>query len=298
MKNIQFCKEEYPYPSDRLGKMRDSNNLLGDANALKARIQEDGYLFFRGLIDRNAVVKARMKILQFIDSKGKLAPGTDITEGIQGENGGANLMGNSEITHSEEVKRVFEGPELFDFFELYFGEEVASFDYKWLRSVNTGGFTGIHIDNVYMGMGSPDLHTTWVPFGDIDPDQGTLTVAEGSHHNESFEKLRNTYGKIDVDRDKAQGWYSRSPEAVEKKFNAKWKTSEFKMGDVVIFGMSLLHTSTTNTTKNLRLSADIRFQPKSHVIDERWVGLNPKAHGYVPSNAGTPLSKEELEAAY
>ena len=32
---------------------------------------------------------------------------------------------------------------------------------------------GVHVDNVYMGRGTPDLYTIWTPFGDIGPDLGT-----------------------------------------------------------------------------------------------------------------------------
>ena len=294
MKEIQFCKESYQFPSERLGQLRDSNDLLGNTKAIKDRIEEDGYLWFKGLIDRKAVIAARLKMLQFIAEKGKLAPNTDVMEGVFGGNGGAPTMGNPEITHCEEFKRVFEGPELFTFFENFFGEPATTFDYKWLRAVGPEQFTGIHCDKVYMGMGSQDLHTTWVPFGDITPEDGTLALAVGSHRAESFKSLRDGYGETDTDRDKSQGWYSKSPQELEEKFDAHWHTSEFKMGDVVIFGMNLLHSSTTNTTNRFRLSADIRFQPAGHKIDERWVGNEPKAHGFVPSNAGTPKTKEEL----
>ena len=51
------------------------------------------------------------------------------------------------------------------FVKLLFGEEPTTFKYKWLRSMHSEGFTGIHVDWVYMGRGSRNLLTCWIPLG-------------------------------------------------------------------------------------------------------------------------------------
>jgi hypothetical protein len=71
-------------------------------------------------------------------------------------------------------------------------EQVRSFDYKWLRGVPREQYTGAHVDWVYMGHGTPQLLTCWVPVGDIPIEMGTLAVCEGSHRLASFEPLRST----------------------------------------------------------------------------------------------------------
>ena len=54
---------------------------------------------------------------------------------------------------------------------------------------------------------------------------------------------------------------------------AQWMTADYAAGDVVVFSMKTAHMSTSNTTaETLRLSADVRWQPASDVIDERYVG--------------------------
>ena len=43
------------------------------------------------------------------------------------------------------------------------------------------GYTGAHVDNVYMSRGSDKVLTMWTPFCDITPDIGTLAVCESSN---------------------------------------------------------------------------------------------------------------------
>ena len=50
------------------------------------------------------------------------------------------------------------------------------------RGMHGGGFTGVHVDNVYMSRGSTShLYTMWTPFDDVTVEMGTLAVNEGSH---------------------------------------------------------------------------------------------------------------------
>lgn len=155
------------------------------------------------------------------------------------------------------------------------GEPVKTFDYKWLRAVGNEEATGCHMDHVYMGRGSRRVMTCWVPFMDIRVEQGTLAVCEGSNQLPSFEKLRNTYGKMDVDADRIEGWFTRNPREVTEAFGGRWLTDDISQGDILTFGMHLMHASTTNTTDRWRISCDVRFQPASEPTDDRWSGETP-----------------------
>jgi ectoine hydroxylase-related dioxygenase (phytanoyl-CoA dioxygenase family) len=62
------------------------------------------------------------------------------------------------------------------------------------------------------------------------------------------------------------------------RFSGRWATADMQAGDIVVFGMHLMHMSLVNTTDRLRLSCDTRWQPKDEPADERWVGEEPKGH--------------------
>lgn len=273
---VRFGYRNVEYPSEALGVLRDSSDLLGDVAGLHARMNEDGYLLLRGLIDRQKVLQARQTVLTYMEEQNALTPNTPVLEGVMPKGGrSVPMMGRKGIAFHPDVLAVLESDELFGFFNHYFGEPSLTFNYKWLRAVGNEQYTGAHYDFVYMGQGSPNLHTTWVPFGDIPLEQGVLAMCAGSHSLSSFEKLRRTYGRMDVDLDGVEGWFTKDPMEIVEKFGGRWLTDEFYAGDVIIFGMHTMHASTTNLTNRFRLSCDVRFQPASEPADKRWVGDGP-----------------------
>ena len=132
-------------------------------------------------------------------------------------------MGTPAVTHHPDVQAVLEGDELFKFFRTFFSGDTRTFDYKWLRFVRPDGWSGPHFDFVYMGRGSEQLHTCWVPFGDVPATMGTLAVLVGSHNLPSFAPIRDTYGKTDVDRDGTPGHFGRVPMEISEKYGGTGK---------------------------------------------------------------------------
>lgn len=276
---VEMGETRYEFPSATLQPLVDSTPLLDDHAALRSRFHTDGYLYLPGLIDRSTVLAARTDILESIDAQNALAPGTEIEDAVIASSGATpRLMGRPEVTHLPSVLAVLEHEALVDLCTTIHDEPVAGFDYKWLRAVGTGQFTGVHLDRVYMGRGSRRLMTTWVPFGDIPLEMGSLAVCPGSHRDDRFARVQETYGQIDVDRDRIEGWLTTDPDDLVRRYGAVWHTGDVRAGDVIAFGMGLLHASTTNTTDRWRISCDVRFQPAADPVDERWVGAEPIGH--------------------
>ena len=284
---VEFQRRQMEFPGARFGSLRDSTAALADTGELRRRIAADGYLFIRGLIDRGAVLEARRVVLAHLRERGALVQGTPLMEGVmpragQGRTGqgraGQGVGMGKRITHRPELLRVLEGPELQSFYRRFYGEAPATFGHKWLRAVGNEKFTGSHMDVVYMGRGSERVNTVWIPFGDIPIAQGTLVICEASHRLDSFARLRATYGASDVDRDRTEGWFSEDPEEIIDRFGGRWLTADVRAGDVITFGLHTLHGSTTNTTNRFRISCDVRYQPASEPMDERWAGDSPTGH--------------------
>ena len=233
----------------------------------------------RVLIDGDAAAGGRATVVSHMASQQAVVAGERVLGGVMG--GGrrsVGMMGRKGIASDAKVLRVLEAPELFEVLVRLFGEPAMTFNYKWLRAVGNEKYTSAHYDIVYMGRGSDRLHTTWIPMGDIDVEQGTLAICVGSHRAAEFEKLRRTYGRSDVDRDRTEGLSTKDPMEITEKFGGRWGTTNFRMGDVMIFGMYMMHASTTNLTNRFRLSCDVRYQPAGDPADERWVGDQPKGH--------------------
>ena len=259
-----------------LGLLREANDLLDDQQALRARMEEDGYLLIRGLHDVEKVKGTRKFLLEKLDENEQINRSHPLDAAIPAKGKrGMFWGGNQKVTHQPPFLNLVESSEIMNFCEHYYNAPVLTYDYKWLRVVAPGSFTGAHYDIVYMGRGTRNLLTCWTPISDVSFDMASLIVLVGSHR---FNVIKETYGKMDVDRDHVTGSFSYDPVELVDRYGGQWQTSEFKMGDVLIFSMYTMHASLDNTSGCFRLSTDTRYQRADEPVDERWIGENPKAH--------------------
>jgi hypothetical protein len=277
---------------ERFGELRRSPRLLGDVAALRERLAEDGYLFLPGLLDRGEVLAARRSVMAMLAEEGVLEPGTPPEAGIAARAPSAQGPGvrNDLAGRSPELQRVLYGGRMMAFYRAFLGGEVLHFTYTWLRPRAPGGATAPHYDVVFMGRGTPRLYTAWTPLSDVSLEMGGLMVLEGSHR---LERLKDTYGRKDVDTYCTNlphapervtgpklftGQLSKNPVTLRDKLGGRWLTAEFRMGDVLTFGMFTLHGSLDNHSDRVRLSADSRYQLAAEPADHRWTGAEPPAH--------------------
>jgi hypothetical protein len=278
---VRLGDATFLFPSPELQPLEDSSPLLaaGDFPALRARLADDGYLYLRGALPRADVLAARQVVLDDLAARGGiLVPGRE-AEGALNARCMAGCVpfmeGKNALTHSPAVLHVLAGPPLSRVMEGVLGAPVVTFDFKWLRAAWNSFFTGIHLDRVYMGRGSQNVVTTWVPFDDATTDLGALAVLPGSHRLPGFQRLQATYGELDVERDNfdGTGWFGTDPREVAALApGVPWRTTDFAAGDVIMFGMRTLHCSTANVTDRVRISCDVRWQPAADPQDDRYFG--------------------------
>jgi hypothetical protein len=293
---VRFGERDLEMGGKYLGEMREANPLLGDPAALRARLAEDGYLLVRGLHDREQVLEARREIFAEFAKQEAFDPNAPRDDGVINPAGKkSGFVGGADVTKGPAFRRLVEGERVMSFFARLFGEPSLTFDYKWMRFVGHGEFTGAHYDNVYMSRGSTRLHTVWTPLGDTPIEQGPLAVLVGSHNLESYARVRGTYGQMDVDRDRVGGWFENDPSALVDRHGGRWATAEFRAGDALVFGMYTMHASLTNVSDRYRLTSDTRYQPAADPADERWVGEKPKAHYGWWSGPQVPMAEKRTE---
>lgn len=273
---LTMGKRELEMGGPFLGELRDATPLRDDPEALRNLMEDEGYLLVRGFHDREKVLAARRRILQGLAENGQIDRSHPLDQAVIAPGGrGAFLGGAKAMTHTPEFLAVVESPELMDFFTAFFGAPAATYDYKWLRIIARGNFTGAHYDIVYMGRGTQRVYTVWTPLGDVPWELGPLCILAGSHR---LERIKETYGKMDVDRDHVDGAFSNDPLEMTERYGGKWLSSEFQAGDALIFSMFTMHGSLSNVSDRYRISCDTRYQSADEPIDERWIGENPKAH--------------------
>jgi len=273
------------------GWLRSSADAAGDPAELRRRMEEDGYLYLPGFLDRGRVLAARAELVSRMAAGGFLDPSRPPDEAAWNPERRTFLTPDA-VRGNAPLLGLIYGPEILGFYEAFFGEPVLHFDYTWMRTVGPGKGTSPHCDLPYMGRGTRDLLTCWIPYGDIPLEMGGLMILEGSHRQS--ERLRH-YLETDVDaycenrpdeveRVKEKGGWSHpghlstNPATLREKLGGRWLTAEFRAGDIVTFPMHLVHASLDNATDRIRLSTDTRYQRASEPADERWIGANPPGH--------------------
>ncbi|XP_078698534.1 1-deoxypentalenic acid 11-beta-hydroxylase-like isoform X1 [Branchiostoma floridae x Branchiostoma belcheri] len=308
-RRIRLGPREMTFGSAELQILQPSNQLLGDPGALRRELADRGYLFIRGLHDRQEVLDARLEVLKYVkeSGEGKLDASFPWQQGVLDSRCGRGCVpfmeGKNSITHSDAVLKVIEGPRPRAFFRTLLGTEPQTFDYKWLRAMYNEGFSGAHVDWVYMSRGTDQLFTMWTPLGDVTMEMGTLAVCEGSHKLQSFQHFQETYGSLDVEeaRLKGTGFFTEDPDEITRRFGGQWKSSDFQAGDALIFTMRTVHMSTVNTTRFARVSCDTRWQPAGLPADPRFTGdLGPVVprfgvHGKDGTVQESEVTMEELK---
>ncbi|MBE7464978.1 MAG: phytanoyl-CoA dioxygenase family protein [Planctomycetes bacterium] len=276
-KVLRLARRDLALDGHELGFLRETPAAGAAPQALRERMAEDGYLLMRGLIARERVEAARRVVLEHLDAQGQVDRSHPLMDGYRAEGAkGGYFGGRREVTHQPDFLNAVESPELADFWAAYFGEAPVTIEYKWLRAVAGGDATSPHYDVVYMGRGTRErLFTCWIPLGDLTFDDGPLALLAGSHRLPSYERIRQTYGNADADRDNIETFFSHDPREIVQRYGGQWQTSEFRMGDVLIFGMFTMHGAVANRGPRFRLSTDVRWQPASEPMDPRWIGAEP-----------------------
>jgi len=279
-------------PDERcFGFLRSSNDVLDDAGALRQRVRDDGYLFLPGFLDREDVRSARIAICESLAEEGCFDPNFPIEQAIARE--GIDMSFRPDLANaSEPLKKLIYSERVMSFYDFFLGGKARHYDFTWMRAISPGNGSDPHCDIVYMGRGTPNVYTAWVPLGDIPLETGGLIILENSHRDD---ELKNSYGKMDVDtacensgaqsQTNAHGFpgfgtLSQDAPGLREQMGGRWLTAaEYRMGDFLTFPMFTVHASLDNHSKEIRLSSDSRYQLASEPIDERWVGENPPGHG-------------------
>ena len=266
---------------EAFAELDPASHLLGDPEALRVQMSERGYLFFPGLIDPEIVLTARHEILLKYAVIGEVDGGHPVDEAIAGDRAGlatANVRAFSESVRSgTSYRAVTDAPEILGLQSDLLDGEVHVFDMRWPRFVRPGEGCGFHCDGPYMNRATSLIFSCWIPLGRVHQHEGALILLENSH---TSERLHAGYLRADADND-GLVWLDDDPEIVRRQYGTRWLTTDFEAGDVLCFGMNMLHGALDNRSPEgrCRLSSDSRYQLATEPADPRWNGPNFEGHG-------------------
>ena len=236
--------------------MTASNDLLGDDDALRARLADEGYLYFRGLIARERVLGLRREILEVLGARAwitggdKLDDAEAVTMPVR-EGDEEYFAAYDELQRLESFHSLAHDDDLLGAVRGALGETAFPHPLKVARLVFPSEpevSTPPHQDFLN-NQGSPNLTAAWIPLGDCPMKQGTLAILRGSHH----------HGVLPLEFSLGPG----NRQAVvpnEMRDSLTWVTNDFSAGDVLLFPAMTVLASLHNATGRMRLSVDFRYQ--------------------------------------
>jgi len=265
-----------------MGEFRVSNDAIEDHNELTARIEEDGYLFFKKLQNPDSLWQLRLEMLTVIRDGGWLQPGSVLADGVADPTKKCT-EGDSEYTdvyHEVYKLQAFHeaahNETVLSQIEMIIGSPVLAHPQKiariWFPQF-TDHTTPAHQDFVHF-QGSYDTYTCWTPVGDCPVELGGLAVLRGSHKQSRVldHHFSLGAGALAVDETQKEG---------------EWLTTNYEIGDSLIFHSLTLHQALPNLTPDrLRVSLDNRYQSQNDPIAE--YQLLPHLHNK------NPLSWQEV----
>ena len=249
----------------RIESFTVSNELLDQPEKLREQAQQDGYLFFRGLIDTDSIYNLRRDFLEICHRHG-WAEGEDrLMDGIR--TGGPYMEGDDgywpvldEFQSMESFHAFAHHPAILDMCDTLFGEKTLVHPRNIGRIMfpeNTKYTTPAHQDYIHI-RGTVETYTAWIPLGPCPTELGGLSVLSGSHRNGIY-PVKPAFGAgglgIDTEPLEADGLC--------------WVAGDFEMGDALFFHSHAVHKALPNQTSHrIRLSVDYRYQGASQPVTE------------------------------
>jgi hypothetical protein len=226
--------------------LTDSTPLLGDGDALRARWEEDGTLYFRGVMDPELMAWAEQHYRKALAAEDLINP-ADEAPVWTGK--GSDTWRPCDAIGTTVWHEIVKQPGLNAILRELFQAEPAWLPIAAHRSAFPSGplkegediFAGQHQDAFYNeGMNST---ICWMPVRDVaDMDCGTFALAPGTH-------------KRGVMHSKYLPGY-RIPEGCIAR--EEWRSAAYRVGDLVIFRDDTAHAALPNLSNEFRLSLDIR----------------------------------------
>lgn len=251
----------------------DSMPLLraGDFDGLRARAEEEGYLFFPGLLPVAAVLRVRADLLAVVERYGWRQPGQDAYGGRINRDAldvvpaeemrsdiGVSHAAYHDVQKLPSFHKLPHHPALLALYRGLFGEEVFVHPRHIARMITSHPVmhpTPQHQDFPLV-QGSPNTWTCWFPLGNCPRSMGGLTVLRGSHR-EGYIPIQRAPGAGGIAVQLCPG-----PEV--------WVEGDYQAGDVLTFPCFTVHKALPSVEPELiRLSIDARYQAISEPIEEK-----------------------------
>lgn len=233
-----------------MARPKTHNNLLGDQAALDRAWEEDGYWFFKSVLDTEAVAKLRGIYVSELDDLGVIDKDRVSEHNVYYN--GKSLDGfpyrMEPLMKRSPWREFVETPTISDFFSTLLSDDpfwVPIVEYRATPPVSAkppSRFDGVHQDGPY----SPGIpfRICWIPLATIDDEIGGLCFAEGMTEKINRHPLVNGSNVF------------IPPKSIP---TDRWRKGHYEAGDVLLLNPWTPHSGLKNFSGRFRLSMDHRL---------------------------------------
>jgi ectoine hydroxylase-related dioxygenase (phytanoyl-CoA dioxygenase family) len=221
---------------------------------LQMELQSKGYALIRGVIPGEAVRSVLADVTGVLSNSGWLLPDSDPLARIPQP--GASF-GDPDPAFKQVYQRVFNLESLHALphhmalrrvMEMLVGDQVLIHPKPIGRLIFPNCehlVVRAHQDYEFMG-GDPEFFTVWIPLHDCPVEAGPLRILAGSHRFGIQEHERQNLHVPEIPINSTGG--------------DEWVGGSVAAGDVLLFHSLTVHAASANTSGQMRLSLDCRFQ--------------------------------------
>ncbi len=240
-------EELAPFHEVRIGR--------GDPDGIRRSFEENGYLFFKGALNPETVLRARSDIAGVLQQQGYMQKGSAEPRATLGAS--AVEVDFGPLYRLASPWELMASPELQEAVDISFGEKVRvgrSIGFRYSMPTDAPYLTPPHQDHFYIRE-TDEFRMIWVPLMDMEIANGGLAIAAGSHKHGLQEH-------VEFDGVYSYFFKGRTQKGVRPEdIHGAWTSSRFELGDLLMFHCCAVHRSLPNVSGLIRLSLNTITYP-------------------------------------
>ena len=226
-----------------------------DPDGIRRSFEENGYLFFKGALNPETVLRARSDIAGVLQQQGYMQKGSAEPRATLGAS--AVEVDFGPLYRLASPWELMASPELQEAVDISFGEKVRvgrSIGFRYSMPTDAPYLTPPHQDHFYIRE-TDEFRMIWVPLMDMEIANGGLAIAAGSHQHGLQEH-------VEFDGVYSYFFKGRTQKGVRPEdIHGGWTSSRFEVGDLLMFHSCAVHRSLPNVSGLIRLSLNTITYP-------------------------------------
>jgi ectoine hydroxylase-related dioxygenase (phytanoyl-CoA dioxygenase family) len=226
-----------------------------DPAEIRRSYDENGYLFFKGALNADTVLRAKEDIAGVLQQQSYMQKGSAEPRATPGAS--AVEVDYGPLYRLKSPWELMASPELQEAVDIAYGEKVRvgrSIGFRYSMPTDAPYLTPPHQDHFYIRE-TDEFRMIWVPLMDMEIANGGLAIAAGSHKHGLQEH-------VEFDGVYSYFFKGRTQKGVRPEdIHGAWTSSRFELGDLLMFHCCAVHRSLPNVSGLIRLSLNTITYP-------------------------------------